>query len=236
MKALWLCMLVALLSGLNPIAAHALETETWGRLLSRHVSAGRVNYAALHKDQDARSALAAFLRGAARMREDEPLATWLNVYNALVVTSIIDRYPIHSVRDVSGFFDAQRHRVAGRQRTLDEIEQQVILERFKDSRVHAALCYGARSSPPLPSEPFQTDTLDATLTKLSQAWVNNEAYVKHVDNRLALTSLFYWFNDFARDAGSLVGWIRKYGGPRYAALRDDVALIEINYDWTLNTK
>lgn len=235
MKLLWLCGLVAWSVGVSPAAARGLDHAAWASVLSRHVREGRVDYAALHKDQDARSQLATFLHRASRMRDDEPLATWLNVYNALVISSVLDRFPVRSVRDISGFFDARRHRVAGQMRTLDEIEQQVIVDRFKDSRVHAALCYGAASSPPLHPLPFTADTLDATLTQLAQAWVASESHVKREADRLALSSLFFWSQDFARDAGGLVGWIKKYGGQRYAALREETLLIEIDYDWQLNT-
>jgi hypothetical protein len=173
------------------------------------------------------------MRGASRMREDEPIASWINVYNALVVMSVVDRYPLRSVREVPGFFDAYRHRVAGQLRTLDEIET-LIADRSKDSRVHAALCSGAASSPALPSVPFSAETLDVTLTQRAQALVASPWHVKREGDRLAVSSLFFWSRDFARDAGSLVGWIKKYGGARWASLRDDVLLIEIDYDWSLN--
>lgn len=233
MKLLWLCGLVALTLGMQPASVKALDATGWAHVLSQYVRQGRVDYAALHKDQDARSRLNAFVRSAQRMREDEPLATWLNVYNALVVASLVDRFPLRSVRDVSGFFDAQRHRVAGQLRTLDEIEL-VILDRFKDSRVHAALCSGAISSPPLQSTPFFTETLDLALTHVAQRLVADNAHIRREGDRLAVSSLFLWSKDFARDAGSLVGWIKKYGGARWASLRDDVLLIEIDYDWAIN--
>lgn len=233
MKLLWLCGLVTLIVGVQPAPAQALDVTGWAQVLSQHVRQGRIDYAALHKDQEARSRLNAFIRSAQRMREDEPLATWLNVYNALVVVSVVERFPLRSVRDVSGFFDAQRHRVAGQLRTLDEVEL-VILDRFKDSRVHAALCYGAVSSPPLQSAPFFAETLDLTLTHLAQKLVADGAHVKREGDRLAVSALFFWSKDFARDAGSLVGWIKRYGGARWTSLRDDVLLVEIAYNWAIN--
>jgi len=234
MKALWLCVLALCVTVATPSVSCALDTDPWAAVLRAHVRDGRVDYSALRADKVARKSLSTFLLGATRMKEDEPLATWLNVYNALVVSSLLERSPLHAVRGISGFFDGRRHRVAGKSRTLDELEREVIFERFKDSRVHAAICYGTRSSPPLQPEPFAHATLDATLTRLSQELVNNQANVKLVGGRLWVASMFYWFTDFARDAGSVVSWIKKYGASRYANLPDDVPMSELNHDWSLN--
>jgi hypothetical protein len=234
MKAMSLCALIAALWAFFPAGASALDAEPWGRVLGRHVRNGRMDYAELVKDESSRRDLAVFLRGIVKMSEDEPLASWLNAYNALVVMSVVERYPVGSVRDISGFFDGAKHRVAGMARTLDEIERSVLRERFKDSRVHAAICHGAVSSPPLLNEPFRTETLDATLTRLAQQFVANERNVRIEGHRLAISSVFFWSDDFARDARSLVGWLKKYAVGRLATVRDDVVLIETNYDWSLN--
>lgn len=234
MKLQPLCLWVALWAVLFPARASALDTEGWGRVLARHVRHGRMDYAALVKDEPSRRDLAVLLRGIGKMSETEPLATWLNVYNALVVMSVVERYPVGSVRDISGFFDGTRHRVAGMARTLDEIEGSVLHDRFKDSRIHAAICYGAVSSPPLLNEPFRTENLDATLTRMAQQLVADERQVRIEGDRLAITSLFFWFDGFARDAGSVVGWLKKYAVGRMGSVRDDISLVEINYDWALN--
>jgi hypothetical protein len=236
MKALWLCVLALCLTVAMPSVSCALDTDPWAAVLRAHVRDGRVDYTALRADKEARASLSKFLQGATRMKEDEPLATWLNGYNALVVSSLVERSPLRAVRGISGFFDGRRHRVAGKSRTLDELEREVIFERFKDSRVHAAICYGTRSSPPLQAEPFAHATLDVTLTRLSQELVNNEANVQLVEGRLWVSSMFYWFTDFTRDAGSVVGWIKKYGASRYADLADDVPMSELNHDWSLNKR
>lgn len=235
MKVFWLVTMVGLatMCGL-PSSAAALDTAPWARVLSRHVREGRMDYVALQADSDARRDLTLFLRNVAKMQEDEPLANWLNAYNALIVASALGHFPTSSVRNIPGFFDAHRQRIAGQMRTFDEIEQQVLLERFKDSRMHVVISYAAVSSPPLLTEPLSPATLDATLTRLCEQYVADEKNVRLEDGRLALSSLFFWFSDFARDAGSVVGWIKKYGGARFASLAEDTLLIEINYNWALN--
>lgn len=233
MKALSLCLLASVSAALFPSPTYALEIDPWARVLDRHVRNGRMDYAALAKDEDSRRELALFLRGIGKMSEDESLANWVNVYNALVVVSVLERYPVASVRDVSGIFDGTRHRVAGTARTLDEIERTILIDRFKDSRIHAAICYGAVSSPPLMHEPFRAETLDATLNKLSQQLVANPSNIRLDGTRLWASSLFFWFTDFARDAETTLGWLKRHALGRLASVADNAPMFEINYDWSL---
>ena len=64
-------------------------------------------------------------------------AFWLNAYNALVLKTVIDHYPIrgqfseyptNSIRQIPGAFAQRTHRVAGRDLTLDSIETTVLTE------------------------------------------------------------------------------------------------------------
>jgi len=230
---------VALLTLLGASPARALDVEPWDQVLRAHVRGGRVDYAGLKADAEAMGRLERFLGAVAEMPESEPLAAWLNAYNAVVVKSVVDRYPLASVRGVPGFFDRQRHRVAGRMRTLDDVEHRVIRVRFPDARVHAALNCAARSCPPLHARAFRGATLDATLDRLVRTMVASDRHVRVRDGRLHVSQLFEWFaDDFRRDGGGAVlGWIRRYdAGRKLAGLPDDVRVEHLAYDWRLNDR
>ena len=49
-------------------------------------------------------------------------AFWINAYNLLVINSVVRNSPIESPKDVAGFFDTRKHRAAGGQLTLNDIE------------------------------------------------------------------------------------------------------------------
>jgi hypothetical protein len=180
-----------------------------------------------------------FLASVAEMPEDEPLASWLNAYNAIVVKSVIERHPLASVREVPGFFDRARHRVAGRMRTLDDLEHRVIRVRFPDARVHVALNCAARSCPPLHGRAFRAASLSSTLDRLARAMVANERHVRVRDGALEVSRLFEWFgDDFRRDGGgSVLGWIRRYAADgALAGLPEGATIRFIAYDWRLNDR
>lgn len=227
---------IVLAAWLAPGGARALDPEAWDRVLRAHARGEGIDYAALARDGSARSDLRRFLDGVAEMSEDEPLASWLNAYNAIVVAEIVERWPLDSVRRAPGFFDRERHRVAGRERTLDEIEHRVIRERFRDARIHAALVCGARSCPALHPRAFRQHGLDATLDRLTRAWLASERHLRVEGGRVRGSAILTWYRtDFERDGGgSVVRWLRRYAPERMRGVADDARVEELPYDWSPN--
>lgn len=228
--------LVLLFTLCSVASVSAQDTAALERVLVATVHGGRVDYAAFGRDPTLRADLDRYVASLATMPDGAGLADWLNAYNGLVVSSVVAHYPIRSVREVPGFFDRQRHRVAGSERTLDAIENQVIRPRFHDARVHVALVCGAVGCPSLPSHVFRASSLDATLTRLARAVVASERYVRTRGGQLALSEIFFWFReDFERDAGSVLAWLRRYDERgRLAAFPADVTPLRIPYAWSLN--
>jgi hypothetical protein len=218
-----------------PSAAAALDASPWERVLAAHAKADGFDYAALKADRARLSDLRQFLESVAEMDEDEPLSAWLNAYNAIVVSEVVEHYPLRSVRDVEGFFDTERHRVAGRRRTLDQLEHRVIRPRFRDARVHFALNCGSVSCPPLHRHAFRERILDATLDRLVRQALSSRRHARVSGRVVHLTELFFWFDeDFERDAGSVVAWLKAHGGERFANVPADAELRRISWDWRLN--
>lgn len=245
---LWLCLLAhAFLPG--PSAAQppagrpetaaaraSLPTELLTPIFARYIKPSGVDYAGLKADAQARAALSRYLDAAADMPEQAPLSDWLNLYNALVIQQVIERYPLASVMDVQGFFKGIRHPIAGKPRTLDELEHQLIRARFKDARVHMALNCGARSCPRLAREPFAPGDLDGRLEALAAAMLADRSHVRADGDKLYLSAIFFWFErDFKREAGDVRSWIARHAPPgTLAGLVPNAGLVQLDYDWTLN--
>jgi len=227
--------LCAIGCALLPLPVRALDGAAWERVLVTHARAGGFDYAGLARDPGARADLSAFLSEVASMPEDAPMSAWLNAYNALVVSSVVARWPLRSVRDVPGFFDGLRHRVAGRDRTLDEIEHGVLRARFRDARVHAALVCGARSCPPLFGHAFVEGELDRVLDELVRAWLAGDGALRITGGRVTVSPVFFWYRgDFEREAGSVVEWLRRRVPERWSAASIEGGVSEGSYDWALN--
>ncbi len=230
--------LIAVLTFLASLAnsADAQDTDRWDGLLRAHVSGGRVDYKALSKPS-ARKALREVMASFADMPESAPLADWINAYNAAVVSGVVEHYPVQSVMDVDGFFKKQKFVIAGKSRTLDDVEHRVIRPRFKDARVHVALNCAALSCPPLHGRAFRTKALNATLNALVSKWLGSSDHVRREGKTLRVSEIFFWFEeDFKREAGSVPKWIVKHAAAKKSDVEATSRLAKIPYDWRLNDK
>lgn len=83
--------------------------------------------------------------------------------------------------------------------------------RFHDARIHMALNCGAVFCPGLPEVAFEQGTLDGQLTVLAREVINDGHHVVWKNGQLEVSALFDWFeDDFVGEAGSVVGWIKRY--------------------------
>ncbi len=212
-------------------------TDGYDQVVARYAKRGGTDYAGLSADADAKSKLSAYLAWAANMPEEAGLADWLNAYNATVLASVLSALPLASVRDDPAFFATRRHRIAGKERTLDDIENRIVRPRFHDARVHFALNCGARSCPALRPRAFRSAGLDAALDELTRAALRDAHHVRVTAQSLELSALFFWFEaDFVRDAGSVRAFVRKYVAPAEAGrITDALPLAQRDYDWSLNS-
>ncbi|MDP2052550.1 MAG: DUF547 domain-containing protein [Acidobacteriota bacterium] len=138
----------------------------------------------------------------ARWPQPRQLAYWINAYNAFVLRSVIDSYPIrgkapdypaNSIRQIPGAFERRTFRAGGRQLTLDALERDVI-GGFDDPRALLALSRGALGGSRLKSEAFTADRLDQQLTTMTSELVTRRVLVQ-VDtgnNRLSVNPMFSW--------------------------------------------
>ncbi len=218
------------------VSVRAQDAGLWDQVVRKYARADGFAYADLKSDKTLRAKHRRFVKQLETMPEAAPLSMWLNAYNALVVKAVLEQYPIESVKDVAGFFDKKKHRVAGADRTLDDIENKVIRPRFKDATVHMALNCAARGCPKLHARAFREGSLRQTLDQLAREGVANRTHVRVENGKLLVSELFFWFaSDFERDAGSVQEWLHRYDtSGRLSGIASDAPLGRIPYDWALN--
>lgn len=270
--AAWLSLAILLFAGTIAAAAPAEgaadksfdhQHTLLGGLLRQHVRDGRVDYAALQRrraDLDAYvGQLAAIPRPVVEAwSRDERLAFWINAYNALVLQTVVDHYPIrrgslvgiafpaNSIWQITGAFKESRHRVAGQRMSLDDIEHRIIRPTFAEPRIHVALVCAARSCPVLRAEPYVATRLDAQLAEQTRRFAADRAHGLRLaaDGRgVEVSSIFKWFGeDFAplaagNEARGVLAFLARYtdDATLLARLRDPRTRVDyLDYDWTLN--
>jgi hypothetical protein len=178
-------------------------------LLDTNVRDGFVYYRALKADRGRLDRYVSSLAGAslASASREAQMAFWLNAYNALVLRTVVDSYPIaqhtnqypaHSIRQIPGAFERTPHTVAGKTLTLDQLEQ-TVLSTFHDPRVFLAIGRGAVGGGRLRSEAYTADRLEQQLAD-DAGECATRAQCVHVDtqsNHVQVSSIFSWRrNDF----------------------------------------
>ena len=132
----------------------------------------------------------------------EQVAFGSNGYNAIVLTTIVDNYPIPqrtreypagSIRQIPGAFERQAHKLAGRSLTLDQIEQ-TVLPTFHDPRLFLALGRGAVGSGRLRSEAYTPERLEQQLAEDAAECASRSQCVQvdPAQNVMRVSSIFSW--------------------------------------------
>lgn len=177
-------------------------------LLDQHVRDGLVYYAALRADRARLTQYIASLNSPAitsgypSWEGDRQKAFWINAFNAFVLQTVVDHYPIrgtakgypaNSIRQISGAFERVIHMAAGKGLTLDQIEQSM-LAGFGDPRVFLVLGRGAVDSGRLRSEAFGAAFLERQLaeSKAQFATSPRHAKVDEVAGRVNISSILSW--------------------------------------------
>ncbi|HEU5310184.1 MAG TPA: DUF547 domain-containing protein [Candidatus Eisenbacteria bacterium] len=247
------------LFGVPPAAYGDVAHRDWDDLVRRHVRGDRVDYDGFQRD---RTILRRYLES---LREPVPglargdeIALWINAYNAatidLIVRERIQRGGrLRSIKDIPAPWTRPRWRIAGAERTLDEIEHEILRKRFPDPRLHFALVCASRSCPALRPVAYRGAFLDAQLDSAARAFVRDPARNRFdpVDGTIQVSKIFDWYaKDFAvavRDEalerwygperGAVIAYAARYLDPSTVArLRSSkVRVVFSSYDWSLNS-
>lgn len=207
-------------SGAASTASQRAADEPLDRILDLYVRDGLVYYRALRAE---RSALDRYVRGlrAAPAGFDgwstgQRIAFWLNAYNALVLRTVLEHYPIRgdspgyppdSVRQIPGAFEGITHSVAGRELTLDEIESSVLAS-LGDPRVFLALGRGAVGSGRLRSEAYSAERLEEQLAAVVEEFATEPwgVVLDRIADRVRASPIFGWRQEAFVRAYADRGW------------------------------
>lgn len=236
----------------------------FSRVLARHVAwnaagtATTVDYAALQRD---REGLDAYLQRLAAVTEadyrrwDTPRrqAFLVNAYNAATLQLILGRYPnLRSIKELGSLLQSPWKRrfvtLLGRQRSLDEIEHQLLrgAADYREPRIHFAVNCASIGCPALRPEAYRADRLEAQLADQTRRFLSDRSRNRFVAGTATLeaSKIFDWYAaDFDRHAGGVPAFLARHAGtlalpPAMAnRLREGrLPLRYLDYDWQLNRR
>lgn len=230
-------------------AAPAADHACWTGLLQRYVKAGpddvnRVDYAAWAASEDDRARLEAYLDGFdaldfEALSRDAAFAAWVNLYNALTVAHILERYPVDSIRDgylFSGPWKDVTISAGGRTVSLDAIEHDILRQQWDEPRIHYAVNCASIGCPDLKPTAWVAGTLEADLDAAARAYINHPRGVRPVEGGVRVSRIYKWFReDFGGSEAGVIAHLKTYAGPDLAAhLEEHPDVRGHAYDWSLN--
>jgi hypothetical protein len=228
--------------GTNPGLA-AVDHSVWDTLLKRYVDAdGRVAYQDL-KTKDL-ATFEGYLKTLAEtnvegMSEDEEKAFWINAYNAVIVNGVLEGHTAEGFIARKQFFSWYTLRVAGQDRSADDIEHKILRVQFNDPRIHFTIVCASGSCPKLRQEAYGAQQLDAQLTDATRRFINDPKRKQITAQQLAISKIFEWFSgDFVKKSGSVSDFLADFvDAEKQQILKDGQQELDyLEYNWTLNAQ
>jgi len=254
MKLLLSKMFVVLgaLAAFSSPSAFAFDFSSWDGLLKKYVAPKTINgvklnavdYRKLGKDQAYTNLIKDLEKTSLSdlKTREEKLTFWINAYNVMAAKMVLDHYPVDSIKDAGSLFTAVWKKevgiVAGKTRTLNEIEHE-ILRKMGEPRIHVAIVCASVSCPDLRIEAYTVEKLDEQLADQMKLFLVNAEKGLRVDakkGRVYLSSIFKWFKEDFESSGG----VRKYLAPyapdsAMAAIQNNkTSIYYLDYDWDLN--
>jgi len=219
--------------------------QLWDQLVKTHVKAnGLVDYKGFISEKPKLESYLKLLSENAPDRskwsKNEQLAYWINAYNAYTVKLIVDFYPTKSIRDlgpklkiplIKDVWHYKFFKIAGVDMSLDEVEHGILRKEFDEPRIHFAINCASISCPPLLNEAFVADKLEAQLTKVTVAFINDPVRNKLGTQSVQLSSIFSWFTGDFTKKGTLIEFLNKYSKVKIAP---NAKVSFLDYNWNLN--
>ena len=239
--------------GNDPASEIRVDHDPWDRFLAKYLvmnhpsGINRVRYASV--TQEDRKELAEYIRHlqqitVTRLSRDAQKAYWINIYNALTVSVVLDRYPVKSIRSINispgiftrGPWGAKLLTIQGKEVSLDDIEHRILRPLWRDNRVHYAVNCASLGCPNLQPEAFTARNTEALLEKGAREYVNHPRGASVAGGRLRLSGIYKWFQaDFGGSEESVVRHLEKYAMPGLAKkLMNFDGQVSYDYDWRIN--
>ena len=212
-----------------------IDHSKFGMLLKKYVSAsGNVDYAAFKKDIKQLDAYLKQLSANVPQKnasKNVRLAYWMNAYNAFTIKLILNKYPVNSIKDISGKpWGIKFIQLGGKTYDLNTIEHE-ILRKMGDPRIHVGINCASVSCPKLLNRAFHPESVDKDLDLLAREFLRDKSKNQIRPDEIKISKIFSWFkNDFTQNGG-LIDWINKYSEVK---VKTNAKINYLEYDWNLN--
>ncbi|MBM3571809.1 MAG: DUF547 domain-containing protein [Alphaproteobacteria bacterium] len=230
----------------------SVDHAVWDRVLQAYVSRaadGATRFAYAKVSAADKQAVAQYVDRLAAtpvstLNRDQQKAYWINLYNAVTVKTILDHYPVKSIKDIrispglfaSGPWGKKLVAVEGEELSLDDIEHRILRPIWKDPRVHYAVNCASIGCPDLAPRAYTTENMEKLLDEGARAFINHARGVRVDNNKLMVSSIYDWFaDDFGGSPVGVLAHLKQYAAASLTEILAKRSRIDGDgYDWNLN--
>lgn len=269
--ALWYWNTISDLSEVNPLLADLFVEEKKDpshfshqrieQLLQKFVHNGRVDYSSWFSDSQSLELLDCYLASVSKYSPEnspekfktynEKLIYWVHAYNAVVIKSILDNWPLSSVTDLKapieiikglGFFYKRKFIYGGRAYSLYHIENAKIFDTKSDPRIHFILNCGSEGCPMLRPQLPTGEELEFFLAKAAGEFVadSKNLHIADLEKVIYLSHIFKWYKSYFVNHSpdkTILGYVLLIADDSLKerlTKSNDYAIKYTNYDWSIN--
>jgi hypothetical protein len=220
------------------LCVSAQDYTSYNQLLAKYAKTNGVDYKTLVTNKSDKQSLDQLVKDwsvidSAKLRTKERAAFRINLYNAAMLTVVLDKYPLKSVTNIGIPFSVFKRSFITTPTgkiSLDTLEKKQLLKDFPDPRVHFAVNCASVSCPPLRNEAFTGVKLEQQLNEQAKQFVSSKHAVRVKGNTAEYSSLFDWHKkDFGSSNPAEI--INKYSDTKIST---KLQVKWIKYDWSLN--
>lgn len=236
----------------DPNSTETIDHQAWGAFLEAYLVKGRdgINRVAYGRVTDAdKKKLDAYITQLAAtqatdLNRDEQFSYWINLYNAHTVQTILNNYPVASIRDIGGTvlfvgtgpWNEKSLRVENQEISLNDIEHRILRPIWNDPLIHYAVNCAALGCPNLRAEPFTPNKADLLLEFAARDFINHPRGVTVRGATAEVSSIYYWYSeDFGKTEQDILAHLKSFANEDLKPQLKRVQRISNRgYDWALN--
>ena len=217
----------------------ALSHNLFDELLRKHVSSsGAVDYNGFKKEEKILAQYLDILKVNPPQNswsQNKQMAFWINLYNAFTIKTILENYPVASIMDIDGgkVWDKRKIMIGNKSYTLNQIEKNCLIKRFKEPRVHFAVNCGAISCPALLNKAWSENNVQRYYDTQAKAFINNSTHNSVNGNKIEISQIFNWYAGDFGGADKTVPYFQKYSS---TTIKKNAKVKFREYNWKLNKK
>lgn len=168
--------------------------------------------------------------------DNEKMAYWFNLYNAVTLDLILDNYPVESIKDIEDPWSQKLVNVRGATMSLDEIEHETLRENYDEPRIHFAVNCASIGCPNLKQTAWVAETLEADLDQAGKDYISSSRGIRVNGDSLTASKIFDWYEeDFGADEEDVLTYLAQFAtGDKKSAMQNANEIDDYEYDWSLN--